>query len=94
MKELAALDACQTAGPPDAGCRPCEEKSKTPAQTSGQDRACVCIEVSKKVLSESDVKQAHMSGACEVIVPNNAIITCLASEYAIQRKIAITRKNS
>ena len=94
MKELAALEDSQTAGPPDAGCRPCEEKSKPPAQTSGQDRACVSLEVSKKVLSESDVKQAHMRGACELIVPRNAIITCLASEYAIQRNITITRKNS
>ena len=94
MKELAALDEFQATGSQDAGCRPCEEKSKPPAQTSGQNRACVSLEMSKKVLSESDVKQAHMKGACEVIVPRNAIITCLASEYAIQRKITITRKSS
>lgn len=83
MKEIAKLEAEQAGAVQAAGS----------AQAAG---SCACgaasFELGKKVLSESDVKQAHRCGACEIIVSRKAIITCLAAEYANRRGITITRK--
>ena len=77
MKEIGRLDAEQARSAQIAGRSACDASS---------------IELSKKVLSESDVRSAHRSGANEIIVTGNAIITCLADEYANKQGITITRK--
>ena len=89
MKEIAKLEAEQAGTAQVAGS----------AQATGTVQAavgCACdaagFELGKKVLSESDVKQAHICGAREIIVSRKAIITCLAAEYANRRGITITRK--
>ena len=55
-------------------------------------KACISHEVSKNVISESDVKHALANGAGEIVISPKAIITCLADEYAIKHNIKIVRK--
>ena len=76
MKEIAKLEAEQACG----ACAP----------DCGADSAR--MEISKKVLAESDVRLAHRNGACEILVSRKAIVTCLAAEYAKRQGITITRK--
>ena len=49
-------------------------------------------EVSKNVISESDVKNALANSAGEIIISSKAIVTCLADEYARKHSITIVRK--
>jgi len=83
MKEIARLEALQAVGSKTAGC--CASSASFTSEVSS-------IELRKQVLSESDVKHAHRSGACEIIVSRKAVITCLAAEYAKKQGITITRK--
>ena len=53
---------------------------------------CLSFEVSKNVISESDVKNALANGAGEILISSKAIITCLADEYARKHGIKIVRK--
>jgi ethanolamine utilization protein len=54
--------------------------------------ACSSFEISKNVISESDVKQALVNGASEMLVSSKAIVTSLADEYARKHNITIVRK--
>jgi len=67
---------------------------KADIKTSECGKAGMSIDVIKKVLTETDVKQAQKQGACEIFIPQKAVITCLASEYAVKRGIAITRRSN
>ena len=48
--------------------------------------------LSKRVITESDVKNALAGGAQEMIVGPKTIITSLAAEYAVKKSILITRR--
>ena len=50
------------------------------------------VVLSKKVITESDVRNALANGAGEMLVGPKTIITSLAAEYAVKKSIAITRK--
>jgi hypothetical protein len=54
--------------------------------------ACMSYEISKNVISESDIKHALSNGAAKVLVSSKAIVTCLADEYAKKYNISIVRK--
>jgi len=93
MKEIAKLQENQS-GYAVNECSSCEDKSKSLTPAPEQRGAVASIEISKKVLAENDVKQAHKQAACEIIVPQKAIVTCLAAEYANRCGITIKRKHS
>ena len=69
-------------------------EKKPDTKTSECGMTGVSIDVIKKVLTETDVKQAQKQGACEIFIPQKAVITCLASEYAVKRGITITRRSN
>ena len=94
MKEIAKLEENQASGNQVTESCCCDNQSKPLTLASEQNGTGVSIEISKKVLSENDVKQAHKQAACEVIIPSQAIVTCLAEEYARRCGITIKRKHS
>jgi ethanolamine utilization protein len=49
------------------------------------------IEVKKKVITEVDIRHAHLNGANEILILPKAILTSLADEYATKRGVTITR---
>ena len=93
MKEIAKFQENQS-GCAAKECSSCEDRSKSPAPAPEERKTGASIEMSKKVLAENDVKQAHKQAACEIIVPQQAIVTCLAAEYANRCGIDIIRKHS
>jgi ethanolamine utilization protein len=48
--------------------------------------------LSKKILTESDVRSIRASGAGELLIGPKAIVTSLAAEYAVKNNIVIVRK--
>jgi len=93
MKEITKFQENQS-GYTVNECSSCEDRSKSLAPAPEQRVTGASIEISKKVLAENDVKQAHKQAACEIIVPQKAIITCLAAEYANRCGITIKQKHS
>ena len=49
------------------------------------------VEVKKKVITEVDIRHAHLNGASEILILPKAILTSLADEYATKRGVAVTR---
>ena len=92
MEELAKLEEEQAVGIRAADCQVDHTAASSVTQASLHAGQGASIEISKKVLSESDVKLAHRSGAREILVSRKAIVTCLAAEYAQKQSITITRK--
>jgi ethanolamine utilization protein len=65
-----------------------KEAKSTASEYAG---AGTCVEVKKKVITEIDVRRAHLGGANEVLILPKAILTSLADEYATRRGITVTR---
>ena len=93
MKEITKFQENQS-GCTVNECSSCEDRGKALAPAPEERKTGASIELSKKVLAENDVKQAHKQAACEIIVPQQAIVTCLAAEYANRCGIDIIRKHS
>lgn len=64
---------------------------KKPEKASRGGGAGKSVAIGKKVLTESDVRQALANGACELLIEPKAIVTSLAAEYAVKKSITITR---
>jgi ethanolamine utilization protein len=62
------------------------------ASASADNRCGKNVVLSKRVITESDVRNALASGACEMLVGPKTIITSLAAEFAVKKSILITRR--